>query len=68
MYYAAAGPKAAGASSELSTTCSEFAIKIFKTSILVFKDRDKYVPFTSQLLSALAPYKTKLRVSSTPSI
>lgn len=36
VYYAKAGKKA-------NTTVVEFAIKIFKTSILVFKDRDKYV-------------------------
>lgn len=47
VYYAAAGPKASGGSSEQAVTCSEFAIKIFKTSILVFKDRDKYVAFYS---------------------
>ncbi|CAJ1949301.1 unnamed protein product [Cylindrotheca closterium] len=37
VYYAKAGRKAP------STTVTEFAIKIYKTSILVFKDRDKYV-------------------------
>jgi RIO kinase 1 len=36
VYYAKAGKKS-------NTTVTEFAIKIFKTSILVFKDRDKYV-------------------------
>lgn len=37
VYYAKAGRKAPNGN------VSEFAIKIFKTSILVFKDRDKYV-------------------------
>ena len=37
VYYAKAGRKSPIAD------VSEFAIKIFKTSILVFKDRDKYV-------------------------
>lgn len=36
VYYAKAGKKAL-------TDIGEFAIKIYKTSILVFKDRDKYV-------------------------
>ena len=36
VYYAKAGKKSA-------SNISEFAIKIYKTSILVFKDRDKYV-------------------------
>ena len=36
VYYAKAGKKS-------QTQVTEFAIKIFKTSILVFKDRDKYV-------------------------
>lgn len=48
VYYAKAG-KAAAASMQNSKEASaamvttEFAIKIYKTSILVFKDRDKYV-------------------------
>jgi hypothetical protein len=37
VYYAKAGRKAP------NTDVTEFAIKIYKTSILVFKDRDKYV-------------------------
>jgi len=37
VYYAKAGKKSPNAA------VSEFAIKIYKTSILVFKDRDKYV-------------------------
>jgi len=37
VYYAKAGRKAP------TTDVTEFAIKIYKTSILVFKDRDKYV-------------------------
>jgi RIO kinase 1 len=37
VYYAKAGRKSP------SKDVTEFAIKIFKTSILVFKDRDKYV-------------------------
>ena len=37
VYYAKAGRKAP------NTNVTEFAIKIYKTSILVFKDRDKYV-------------------------
>jgi RIO kinase 1 len=49
VYYAKAGK--AGVSAALETTSkvntteaiNEFAIKIYKTSILVFKDRDKYV-------------------------
>jgi RIO kinase 1 len=36
VYYATAGPKCSG-----DAGCTEFAVKIFKTSILVFKDRDK---------------------------
>lgn len=36
VYYAKAGRKS-------NTEVTEFAIKIYKTSILVFKDRDKYV-------------------------
>jgi hypothetical protein len=36
VYYAKAGRKS-------NTDITEFAIKIYKTSILVFKDRDKYV-------------------------
>lgn len=40
VYYARAGPKAKLGSSNASV---EFAVKVFKTSILVFKDRDKYV-------------------------
>jgi hypothetical protein len=36
VYYAKAGKKS-------TTHITEFAIKIYKTSILVFKDRDKYV-------------------------
>jgi len=36
VYYAKAGRNS-------STAVTEFAIKIYKTSILVFKDRDKYV-------------------------
>ena len=36
VYYAKAGKKSA-------SNINEFAIKIYKTSILVFKDRDKYV-------------------------
>ena len=36
VYYAKAGKKSA-------SNITEFAIKIYKTSILVFKDRDKYV-------------------------
>ncbi len=36
VYYAKAGKKS-------TTDVKEFAIKIYKTSILVFKDRDKYV-------------------------
>ena len=36
VYYAKAGRKS-------NTQVKEFAIKIYKTSILVFKDRDKYV-------------------------
>ena len=35
VYYAKAGTKAA------VTSVPEFAVKVFKTSILVFKDRDK---------------------------
>ena len=38
VYYAKAGKK-----SPTTTGVTEFAIKIYKTSILVFKDRDKYV-------------------------
>lgn len=38
VYYAKAGRKAPN-----TTDVTEFAIKIYKTSILVFKDRDKYV-------------------------
>jgi hypothetical protein len=38
VYYAKAGKK-----SPTTTGITEFAIKIYKTSILVFKDRDKYV-------------------------
>eukprot|EP00538_Stauroneis_constricta_P013001 CAMPEP_0119556870 /NCGR_PEP_ID=MMETSP1352-20130426/8686_1 /TAXON_ID=265584 /ORGANISM="Stauroneis constricta, Strain CCMP1120" /LENGTH=603 /DNA_ID=CAMNT_0007603881 /DNA_START=96 /DNA_END=1907 /DNA_ORIENTATION=+ len=37
VYYAKAGKKSN------TTDVTEFAIKIYKTSILVFKDRDKYV-------------------------
>jgi RIO kinase 1 len=48
VYYAKAGRKPIGGqtthpNSPNHHTVTEFAIKIFKTSILVFKDRDKYV-------------------------
>ena len=36
VYYAKAGGKG-----EQASGLSEFAVKVFKTSILVFKDRDK---------------------------
>jgi RIO kinase 1 len=42
VYYAKAGGKGA-ALPEAAAKISEYAIKIYKTSILVFKDRDKYV-------------------------
>jgi RIO kinase 1 len=57
VYYARAGGKAAAAAAAAAehgrggggsmggrnTTLTEYAVKVFKTSILVFKDRDKYV-------------------------
>ncbi|CAB9523401.1 protein kinase RIO1 [Seminavis robusta] len=47
VYYAKAGKAGistiADASSSSGDNIAEFAIKIYKTSILVFKDRDKYV-------------------------
>jgi len=49
VYYAKAGKKAKALTTTAVTKSSnaalveEFAIKIYKTSILVFKDRDKYV-------------------------
>ena len=42
VYYAKAGGKGA-ALPEAAANVTEYAIKIYKTSILVFKDRDKYV-------------------------
>jgi RIO kinase 1 len=42
VYYAKAGGKGA-ALPEAAAKITEYAIKIYKTSILVFKDRDKYV-------------------------
>ncbi|GKY98303.1 hypothetical protein MPSEU_000787900 [Mayamaea pseudoterrestris] len=49
VYYATSGATAtatgsmADASETTTTAISEYAIKIYKTSILVFKDRDRYV-------------------------
>ena len=44
VYYAKAGRTRAGpALAPEATRVTEYAIKIYKTSILVFKDRDKYV-------------------------
>jgi hypothetical protein len=45
VYYAKAGRKSipSAATTDGTTNVTEFAIKIYKTSILVFKDRDKYV-------------------------
>ena len=44
VYYGKAGPKGEAAVARGGTGAfKEFAIKVFKTSILVFKDRDKYV-------------------------
>ena len=40
VYYAKAGSKGLAAITEGSTV-TEFAVKVFKTSILVFKDREK---------------------------
>ncbi len=43
VYYARAGVKGCGMVARSGSGFSEFAVKVFKTSILVFKDRDKYV-------------------------
>jgi len=46
VYYAKAGQKSRSAGPALASEAehiTEYAIKIYKTSILVFKDRDKYV-------------------------
>jgi RIO kinase 1 len=46
VYYAKGKSSSSLLSSTTSSNCSfsaEYAVKIFKTSILVFKDRDKYV-------------------------
>jgi len=43
VYYAKAGPKAGAGGVDDQGEDREFAVKIFKTSILVFKDRDRYV-------------------------
>jgi RIO kinase 1 len=43
VYYAKAGQKGGPFIPSEATHVTEYAIKIYKTSILVFKDRDKYV-------------------------
>ena len=43
VYYAKAGQKGGPVIPSEATHVTEYAIKIYKTSILVFKDRDKYV-------------------------
>jgi serine/threonine-protein kinase RIO1 len=41
---------------------ADFAVKVYKTSILVFKDRDRCVPYSRLKHSAAAEYMRKLDV------